>query len=71
MSILTIVYAGEQVYNAEVESFGFEANAKGDLFVTASTEPVELDEKVENLDGDDRLTPFEQALMTKRAQGNA
>jgi hypothetical protein len=72
VSILTIVYAGNQVFNAEVQSFGYEANAKGDLFVTASTQAAEDENKpVEDtldpeLDPDGRYTADELAIIRKR-----
>lgn len=73
MSVLTIVYAGSTVYNAEVESFGFEANARGDLFVTASKEPPEPeiegstgDPVPDPLNPDGRYTEAELAIIRKR-----
>lgn len=73
MSILTIIYAGQTHYNAEVESFSYEANAKGDIFVAASTQPSEPDgiegntgEPVDPLNPDGRYTDAELAILRKR-----
>jgi hypothetical protein len=70
MSHLVIVYDGKTVYERDVESFSLEANAKGDLFVAASMEagpePDQHGESIEGLVDDDRLSPFERSILTKR-----
>lgn len=73
MTQLVITYDGRDVYDRDVESFSLEANAKGDLFVTASTEPRERDfpDAVTGDPIDDRLTPFERSLLTKREANQA
>jgi hypothetical protein len=66
MTKLSIVYDGQTVYDRDVESFSLEANAGGDLFVTASMEMRGPDPDQGGAEVDDRLTPFERSLLTKR-----
>lgn len=77
MSILTVVYGGQTIHNAEVESFSYEANARGDLFVTASTQPLEPDTDAavdggtgepvpDPLNPDGRYSDTELAILRKR-----
>jgi hypothetical protein len=46
MSVLTVVYAGQTIHNAEVTSFSFESNANGDLFIAAGTREIEDDVEI-------------------------
>jgi hypothetical protein len=71
MPQLTITYDGRTIYDADVQTFGYETNAKGELFVSAGTQPVEQD-AVEGKTGDDvddRLTPFERSLLATKHVG--
>jgi hypothetical protein len=73
MPQLTITYDGRTIYDADVQTFGYETNAKGELFVSAGTQPVEQD-AVEGKTGDDvddRLTPFEKSLLQNKPRGAA